>query len=311
MGRPFILYGLADLVNPSFESGDTPIGWDLSTSINGMQSIDTSVVQSAGDGLPSLRSLKQNVTGGDAGNIAIAQQRVAITKLPGFVKEGVVEVAAVASLKVARGVGGRNAQVRLLPYDSSGSATPGSGVLLAPPEERRFECGGPDWVLRVASQMLHADTAYIDVQLVYDVALGDYDADAFAWWDRVMLGVPIDMHKGFRSFDLDPDAGYDVNEGKGVAEIVKMSPARTRIDVEVVNLLEGLQDDATQFEQFSRWLGRPDAGFLALWGDRDQLTNARRHFQLLYQDPSFSVQYPPGLARRNYSFRFIAPSECP
>ena len=156
MGKPLILYHLVDLVNPSFEDAALT-GWDLSASVSGVNAVDATVAQSAGDGIPSLQSLRQNVAGSGSGNKAIARQRIAITKLPGFVKEGIVEVAAVASLKVARGVAGRNAILRVLPYDSSGSATPGSGALLAPPEEHRFECGGPDWTLRVASQVEAGD----------------------------------------------------------------------------------------------------------------------------------------------------------
>ncbi len=311
MGHPLILYGLVDLVNPSFETVGAIDGWDVVASVSGVNSVSTTVYQSAGDGIPSLQSLRQNVAGSAVGNKAICRQRVAIASLPAYVKEGVVEVAAVASLKVARGIAARNAVLRLVQYDSSGSAAPGSGVVLASPKERRFECGGPDWSLRVSAQIIHANAAYLDVELVYDIGLGGYDAAADAWWDRVFLGVLIDMHKGFRTFEIDVETGYEANVGNGVAEIVHMIQPSSRIDIDVVNLIEGVQDDAVQFEQFSRWLASPDAGFLALWGDRDQLTNARRHFQQVYQDPSFSLKYPPGLARRNYSFRFIAPAEVP
>jgi hypothetical protein len=311
MGFPMILYGLVDLVNASFEDAGTPTGWDTAASVDGINAIDAAVVQSAGDGLPSTQSLKQNVASGAAGAKAITRQRIAIGRLPGFVKEGIVEVGVVASLKVARGVAARNAVLSLAQYDATGTSAPGSGALLAPPQERRFECGGPDWSLRVAAHRIHASTAYIDVAMTYDIALGAYDATADAWWDRVMLGVLIDMHKGFRTFDIDVDAGYDANQGNGFAEIVRTSKPSSKIDVDISNLIEGVQSDATQFEQFARWLGSPEAGFLAIWGDRDQLTNARRHFQMAYQDPSYSIEYPPGLARRNYSFRFHAPSETP
>jgi len=173
--------------------------------------------------------------------------------------------------------------------------------------------------MRVTAQKIHASAAYLDVALVYDIATGAYDANAHAWWDRVLVGVLIDLHKGFRAFDIDVDAGYEANAGMGVAEIVKIAVPQSRIDIDFVNAFEDLGEGGTtdaarsslQLEQFSRWLAGPDASLLALWGDRNQLTNARRHFQMAYQDPSFSIEYPPGMARRNYSFRFIAPSEAP
>lgn len=312
MGYPIILYGLADLSNASFEDDAvTPTGWDTSASVNGVHTIDSAVYQTPGDGIASSRSLKQNTAGATAGNKAIARVRVAVSTLPAFVREGAVEVAAIVSLKAARSIGAQNALLRIKQYDNTGTTAPGSGALLAAPSERRFQCAGPEWLLRIAASRLHASAAYLDIELVYDIAIAGYDVNASVWWDRVFCGVLIDMHKGFRTFDMTIDSGYQPNEGNGVAEIVSITTPRTQIDVDVNNLLEDLQDDADAFEQFSRWLGRPEVGFLAIWGDRDKLTNAGRHFGFVYHDPSLKIEYPKGVTRRNYGFRFIAPSETP
>jgi len=307
MGNPLILYGLADLANPSFEDAGTPTGWDITASVAGINTVDAAVYQFPGDGIPSVKSLKQNVSGGTAGNKAVARQRIAIADLPSFVLEGVVEVAAIASLKVARTVGGQNAILRIRQYDATGTATPGTGALVAAPAERRFQCAGPEWFLRVTAQRIHASAAYVDLELVYDIALGAYDATADIWWDRAFLGVLVDMPKGFRSFDIDIDSGFNTNEGNGVAEIVRTAKARTSIDIEIRNLPE----NADHLAAFSRWLASEDVGFLALWADRDKLTNAERHFAMMYQDPSMSIEYPPGFPRRHYTLNLIAPSETP
>lgn len=311
MGKPMILYGLLALSNASFEDDadgtDPPTGWNDTASVNGVNETDDAQYHSAGEGLPSAQSVRQNVSSSTPGNKAVLRQRLAVSGLPGFVQaEQEVEVAFVAMGRAASPTAAANASVGLAQY-SGGTSTPGTGTPQTAPRQRSFKAGAEGtWLLHVVAATLHASTVWLDVSLEY--ALGTYGATDHFWWDRAMVGCLCDLERGLRRLDPMQETGVEINEGDGVVEAVRTRKPSTRLDLEVRNVLEGGKDwDA--WLHFLRWANGDAPGRLALWGDRDYHTNARRHYQLATVDKRVRVRYPVGVARRDYRFRLICPSE--
>jgi len=311
VNKPLILYGLLPIANNSLEvDGElaAPSSWDTSLSANGANEVTAGEAQSAGDGIPSLKSLRQSVSN-VASAKAIAAQRFAVADYPllDLVRDEGMELALAASLKPANQWAWEHADLRIRQYDATGTATVGTGALLTAPSDRRFDAAGPDWYLVVRAVELHADTAYIDVELRVDWA-STWIAASYAYWDRVLCGGLVDLQKGFRGGQShQQDSGFEVNHGDGVAEIVRLSGPQTQIDADFRNVEPETPMDL-QLKAFNRWVAHQQ-GFVALWGDRDYLTNRDRHFQRCYHDPKFKVDYPEGYVRRDYRFRFVAPSE--
>lgn len=309
MGFPLMLFGLAPIVNSSFEAdagGAAPSGWEIASSVNGVNSVSSTEFHSAGAGIPSARSLKQNVTAGTAGNKAVARQRFAPTDLLALLKLTGTELAAAAMFNPATQDAHTNATLTLEQY-SGGSATPGSGALVAPPFTRSFEAGAFPWILKVTAITIDPATVWVDLVLRYDLVAG-YAAGNDVWWDRVFLGGLLDLHKGFRKVDPVLMAGYSANEGDGSLEIVRTRRPRTELGLQLGNIADGCEDDL-QIKAFMRWMHGSAPGPLALWVDREQHTNVGRHFQLCYQDPKFKIDLPSGFLRANYDFDLVAPSE--
>lgn len=312
MGRPLILYGLAPLLNASFEDDadgvDPPTGWG-DASVNGQNAVSETYFQSAGSGIPSSKSVRQNVDDGTAGNKAILTQRTAIPNLlEVLVAEG-AEIAAVASIRPESQVGLENAFLRLRPYDSTGTSTVGSGSELTLLSSRRFLSAGPEWFLEVSAAKLPSGTSWVDLELQYDIARpGGYSATGSVWWDRVFLGGLVDLNRGFHgriTAELEP--GVNANEGDGVFELVRTRRPKTRLDVALENVLN-LSDDDAAMRAFVRWLGS-GVGKIAVWRSRDDLTNWGRHFQSCKLDRKLRIRNPEGLLRDDYNLRFLALSE--
>lgn len=310
MGKPLILYGLAPILNPSFEDDADlapPSSWE-DASVNGVNEVSATYFQSPGQGLPSARSCRQNVSSGAAGNKAILRQRLEISELLALLGEDDGELAAVASLRADNQTGLDNAILYVRQYDSSGSSSPGTGVLLTAPAERSALHAGTEWYLKLTAVKLHADTAWVDVELVYDIAVDGYDASGSAYWDRVMLGGLVDLDKGLTGrFRVQVESNVAANEGDGVIETVRTMRPRSRIDAELENILPFTDNDRA-LEAFERWIAG-GTGTLAIWRDRDELTNRGRHFELCILDKNLTIDIPAGLRRDNYQFRFWAPAE--
>lgn len=310
MGYPLILYGLAEIGNWSFEldvdGTDPPSSWtDLGTS--GIQEVDDAYFHSAGDGIPSAQSLKQNVLADVGGNKAVTAQRFAIADLLTIARENEIEIAAAACLRPESQVGLENAVIRLKQYDGT-SDTPGVGSLQTAPLERMFFAGGPVWYLAVAAAKIAAATTRVDLELVYDIARAGYDASGSIWWDRVFLGGLVDFPKRFRGgFSSRLDSGQRANEGDGETELVRVRGPRTQVDADMQNVLDS-SDLGRQLKAFNRWIGK-GLGFCALWRDRENSTNADEHYQRAHVDRRYRVIMPAGPTRRNYDFRFIASQE--
>lgn len=309
MGKPLILYGLTDLVNNSFEdTGAGLAGWSTAGSVNGVQS-SLANGHFIGDGIPSLRHLYQNTLSGTAGNKSKVSQRFTPKNLPLILDAG-LELAAVASFLAPKPLTLRNGTMTLTAWGNPGynAAVPGSGTQYSHVSERSFMSGGPRWLLRCFACVPSSSVLGFDVTFTYDPSIAGYDPDGGAFWDRVLVGTLLDMDKGFRSIAYTVDGGHAVNEGGGAVEVVSLRQPSTQVDIELSNVY----DDAElgeAFFQFTRWFASPYVGLLALWQDRDKLTNAERHFERLAHDPKLSIKYPEGWPRRNLSLRFIAATE--
>lgn len=313
--HPLIIYALQTLTNYSFETDadatDPPTGWDDSASSNGVNEVDDAEYHYVGDGLPSLQSVRQNVTGAGGGNKAVLRQRFALSNFPAFMqREGEVEIVAAGMMKAANQIALGNARVVLRQYDG-GTSTPGSGTERTSPQERWFHGANDEpWFLRVHAAKLHSTTDWLDLCLEYE--LGTYDANAHVWWDQAFLGVLLDLPKGFKTVKIGSSLNYNVNHGSGVIEIVKFAPSSSELEISLTNIFEDptIRDNLYgQIMNFERWLGSDQVGALAFWGDRNYFTNARRHFQEMFVKPKTEATYRPGIARRNLSYKLIAPNE--
>lgn len=313
MGFPLILYGLQTITNPSFEAdaaGASPTGW-IESGTNPDQEVSADFGHVVGaTTLDSLMSLRQNVANSTAGNYSLVRQRVQPTELAKALILNESEFAVSAMIRFGGPLAKRNASVTIEQF-SGGTSAVGSGTPLAAPSVRSFQTGcGPNWFMLLAAQRLSATVEYIDIGLRYEIDVSDdFDAGAHAYWDRIIAGGLIDFPKGFREFDLDGDAGYSVNQGDGVLEVVKLHVARSGIDVVIANVLEG-SDFGSELNAYFQSVGGGLPGRCALWGDRDRFTNSERHFQNLVVDPSQpSIEYPAGVTRRTFNLKFLAPSE--
>jgi hypothetical protein len=314
MGKPLVLYGQPNLLNHSFESDAdeaAPSDWDIASySNNGENKVDTAFFHSAGVGYPSTRSLRQNINGANVTYSAVATQRIQADDLLTILKARDLEFGAAAMVRYGKPVAEKNASIELLQYQGT-TLTIAEGTLKTPPSTRKFITGkGPEWLMYVVGQKLHADTNRIEIRLRYDIAVvGDYDADADVWWDRVFMGGLIDFSKGLADYDTTGMTGYVVNQGDGVAELVKVYTSSADISIAINNIVEDSDLD-NQIKGLQQLTGSDTPGKTALWVDRDKFTNGERHYQFLIADPKTpKIDYPKGFNRRNYKYKFLAYTE--
>lgn len=314
MGRPMLLYGLLPLVNGSFEDdAASPAGWTASGT-GAVHTIVSDPVQSAGDGIPSARALRQTVVDGTAGNKAVLTQRLDLAGWPAWLRTGAAgpdapELAAVAMLHGTDAPAQRMARLRLRQYgDPGATTTPGSGTEITTAHARRAEHGEDLWVMRLAATTVDSAAIFVDVELSFDPAGETYNGESAATWDRVFVGGLVDLARGFRKFDLSTDPGFEVNEGNGTVEFVKVRKPRTEITAELTSVAEGSAEDLA-LKRMVRWLAGSTPGPLVLWQDRNLHTNETRHFQRVVWADKIGPKYPPGVVRRNYALKLVAPSE--
>jgi hypothetical protein len=313
MGKPLLLFGQPNLLNHSFEADADeadPSSWTISGSSNGTNDVDTAEFHSAGIGFPSIKSLRQNVTGANITYVALAAQRVQCDDLLAILKARDLEIAVAVMVKYGQPQAQNSVHLELKQYDGSNLVV-GEGTEKTPPTTRSFMVGeGPEWFMLVTVQKLHADTDRIEVHLRYQlVDVADYHADADVWWDRVFLGGFIDFHKGFKEFSVKGVSGYGLNQGDGVAEIVKFARSSSLVQLSSINIVENsVLDNA--LKGFLQSMASDTPGRVALWADRDRFTNGERHFQFLVPDPKTpDISYPKGWTRRNYTVKLIAYTE--
>ncbi len=324
MGAPMILYGLAPVANSSFENGTT--GWDITTlRQNGESQISADQFQSAGDGIPSVQSLEQDVEDGTAGNKAVAAQRFRVnataTSDPTIenifqkARDGDQEFAVAVSLHPETGIALLNSDVRLRFYEEGGATmTVGSGVEVLESdgiESRKFTVAGPDWytvvrAIKIPNTVVNA-IGFVDIELRYDVDNAGFDGSS-VYWDRVFFGVLCDLSKGVVG-GLSPrqHLGMILNEGDGTAEIIKVHGPSCDVRAAMSNIMRGSPDDRSLLA-FGRWMANVP-GFFALWINRDHNTNNDLHFQRAIIERQWNPKYPAGVLRRNFTFRFFAPNE--
>lgn len=314
MGKPMLLHSLGMLSNASFEDdadGAAPSGWDTATySISGLQEVDDAYACSAGAGLPSLKSLRQNVVSDTVGFRACAAQRVQLDDLRTVATANDTEIAACALVRYEDPRAVENAHVDLLQYAGT-SMTVGEGSPVVSITERKFRVGlGPEWFMLVCAAKIEPTVNYFEIRLRYEIGdAANYDANAHAWFDRAAIGGLVDFDRSVSDLGMRSRSGFRYNLGDGVAEIVKIAHATNQITFDVPTVLEGTRLDY-DLRSFMQMLAGDSPGHCALWIDRDKYTNSERCFQRLVPDPRTPrIEYPDGVVRRNYELRFIAPSE--
>ena len=309
--KPMLIYGLASIVNPSFEDDSTPTGWDTSLSVNGDSSVTATEFHSPGSSNPSIQSLRLNVATASTSNKAIVRQRFQLTDLFSVLNRHEGFLVAASMVKFSNSLSKKSSSIRLYQY-SGGTATIGSGTPLASAMEQESYYGTDDWVLGVFKAQIHADVEWVEVSVEYALAdTADYGVTNYTYWDRVFLGGLIDFPpgKGVNKWNYSPVMGYKVNEGDGEYEIVKIRRARTKFEMRVEKVLAGTDIDR-DLKAFQEHLASGSPGSLAVWGNRSQHDHAGRHYSSVYVDPTTpSYQYPPGVERRDYKYKFIAPME--
>lgn len=313
MGKPLILYGLAPLLNSSFEDGDTggvPDNWTDVAPVNEDHAISTALFHSAGTGLPSIQSYRQNVDNDTVGNKTIIAQRVQIDDLITTVRDAGQEIAITVMLRASLVRVLNNVYVDMKQYDGSNLVI-AEGTIKTAPASRTFITGlGPDWFMRVTAETLHADTNRIEVHIRYELSdSADYGSSAYAYWDRVFIGGLVDFTKGVVDLTVRGTTGYDANVGDGVAEMVRLHKPSTLLQMNVNNVILDSSLDS-QLKSCMRMLSTDTPPEMALWIDRDRFTNSENHFQRWILDPRTPrISYPPGFSRRMYQLKGQAYTE--
>lgn len=316
MGAPLILYGLRPLANASFEDDATgPAGWTAAGAGAG-HLVVASPVHSAGDGIPSVLALQQGVSSATTGNRAVLTQRVSAAAIPSWMRVAsgaasplTPEIGATAMLNASDGGAARFASLRLRQY-SGGDATPASGAEITPAASRRAEYALPAaaWRMRFAAIALAPAADWIDVELSFDPAAGGWRSSSVAVWDRVFLGCVADLRRGFTKWDLETDGGVVLNQGNGVAELVKVCRPTTTITAELGAVFADSPDDAA-LKRMIRWSNGSDPGYMAVWLDRERHLNEDQHYQRVAWADKRSPSYQPGVLRRTYALTLVAPVE--
>ena len=312
MDKPIILYGLANLLNSSFEESTTspPANWSTIFSVNQLQSLSTVEFHSAGIGIPSIHSHQQNVNNDTAGNVSFLSQRVQVDDLINIVRTNDQEIAVAAMVKLVEPGSASNVSLIINQFTDT-TLTVGAGTSRTPPSERSFISGdGPEWLLYVTAQKLHADTNRLDIVLSYSIATSaDYSAGANVFWDRVFVGGLVDFTKGIAEFTVTGQGGFSANIGDGVAELVRLHKPSTDLSILINNIVENTSLDL-QLKSMMQMMGSDTPPEFAFWLNRHKHTNGERHYQRVILDSKTPrIQYPAGFIRRMYSLKGTAYSE--
>jgi hypothetical protein len=315
---PFILYGLRNLTNYSFEDDlpgtDPPTGWTGSGT-----NADRAVASEGHDtfGIPSTQSARLGVSVDGSGASAVLAQRLSASFAPEYMRsssaaETEPRFALCAMMRSDDDDAANASKLYVRQFDATGTSAVGSGVELAPAFEGFARYGAGAWQLAIATTALHPDAAWLDLELRFDrdVAGSVTPGVSYSYFDRVLAGFPVDLHKGFNRFRTPADYGYANNIGNGASEVVKIAEPKTEIDITLRNIFDRSADwHALQYWQ--RWLAGDDPGKLAIWQSRARHTNEDRHFERCVLDPSWKLDYPSGPIRRDYQFKLIAEAEAP
>ena len=319
VNQPLFLVGLFPLLNHSFEDDadgvDPPTNWTKVLIVGGGKAeVDDFDPHSAGTGIPSAKSVAMSVTVGFNDVIEI-KQRVAI---PNAIRDFAIATGVPISVITMTRMSNISESDFWFTYVSvyeGGTSTPGSGTLKGSSGQAiLYHPASPtlpttQWHLTesglVLNKATHSAIDWLDVRINADSSSTNQTMNV----DRVFAGFRIGpFARGYASIRSRPDTGFRYNEGDGGAiegvQVVKPSQV---IDVRRPNILTVDADYALwqDLERFHNEIGGP----IAFWRDVEQWTNDAEHVQRAYIDPSYRVTYPPGIERRNFGFRIVAPSE--
>lgn len=314
MGYPLLLYSLQDVLNPSFEDddiGDPPSDWTVTTDDMLVDVQDEPHIP-GNHALSDVRSCRFRMTSPTGTMSANITQRIAVTDLNDLLYLYGGTYGLVFMMKATSPVFITSNAIRVWAGAyQGGTTTIGSGTYKGlGPNLRGFVTGyGPQWFMYVTTFDPYEGVDYLDIQIGTIIANALYDASAYWYIDRVMLGGVIDFPKGVRTLKGDGDTGYELNQGDGVYEIVRTRNANSKLEIEITNVLE-CSDFDNQIRGYLASLAMSVPRRCAFWGDRDHHITAERHFEHLITDPKqMKYTYEPGVARRTYSMRFLAPKE--
>jgi hypothetical protein len=313
MGYPLLLYGLQDVQNYSFEDdvvGVSPSGWELD------ENYMTAEVQEEAHvtgfyGIGENKSARTRITTPQAYMYVRISQRIAISDLRDVINPYNGQVAVVVMVKFTDPLLEPSVAIDSSQY-SGGDGSVGSGAFkgLGLGYRGWITGCGPEWFMLVRVFELYDDAEYLDLRIGNSFSDTTYaDLTGYTYFDRVMVGGVIDFPKGVRELQGEGDAGYEINQGDGVFEIVRVRNASSTLSMTVANVLEGCDLDA-QLQSYFASCAMDGPRKCAFWGDRDRFTVGTRHFSHLIPDPTqMKYQYEPGVSRRTYELRFIAPRE--
>ena len=308
--RPVLLFNLFDIVNRYFTVVSPGVsGWDTTTlSVGGLHDDTTSVYQIPNPSV-TAKSVQQNVLN-VLDNTAVCVQRFDCVEMARVLSYHGGYFAAAAAVKHADANAEHNSRIHCKIF-SGGTSAIDSGTEIVPEFEERSLNGTDEWKLDLHKIKMDATAEWAEIRLVYlldDVAY--YDPDSFTYWARPFMGGIVDFQKkGFNSIKVIPDHGFNLNEGDGEVELVRIARPSSNLQVNVKNVLEGTDLDV-DLKCLQEALSLATPGVCALWGNRTMLTNATRHYENVILDPtSPAFDYPPGVTRRNYKFKFIVPME--
>ncbi len=310
--RPIVLFNLFDIQNRYFDDAGSGIPeWDIATlDTNGDNIQSVSANHNPNTIVESTQSLRQNVLASAVNNKAVAVQRFDCTDLAKVLSFHGAYLAVAAMVKHTDNNSALNSRVFCKMF-SGGTIVVDSGTELVPEIEERTIFGTEDWRLEVHKVKMDSAAVWAEIRLQYLLAdTANYDAASFTYWDRPFMGGIVDFqNRGFQGVGIDPNFGYNVNEGDGEVEMVRVSRPSSKLDITVSKVLEGSdldRDIKAMLDSHSLPTPTP----CAIWNNRTKFTNHERHFETAVLDPS-SPKYkvPPGVTMRNYKFKFDLPSE--
>lgn len=292
MANPLLLYNLAPIVNPSFESsadGVFPTGWNDGTS--GTAETDTAYYHKRGS-REGVKSFK--VQGG--GGLGFVNQNVAAWH-PGVGKK----IAWVGVANCDTAAPGNDFTLSIEEHNSGsvvGSPTAGSF------QASVVAAGAGTWNVFVLQRTL-VESAANGIRL--GISCSSSDASMF-WFDYFLMGQVIDFPTPEAAqIDLDPVWPSQINRGGGSYEHVSIADPFTEIKITFPWNLPGSAFETDVLGMLEHVYRTP--GPIALWLDRASGTNAGRHFGTCLLAEGWPERIRQGSPRYLSQLELVAPLE--
>jgi len=291
MGNPLILYNLAPIVNPSFETsadGVFPAGWTDATP--GLAETDDATAHERGSN-EGTKSLK--FVGTATGTDRIYQD---ITWAPDP-REAVTGALATLTF-MAKCDSDPNDTLKVKLHELNGSTELDTTSETFNPTQ--------SWAAYSMSRVLDEPTMD-GIRVEFNT--GDSYTGTNFWVDYLHLGVTVVFDEPqFRDFQVNPQFRSVLNLGGGAYEGVELADPYTDFQGTIQNIT--FTDGLTTHGYLQDFLGwaRQHKRF-AFWLDQDDHTNEGHHFSECVLVGGHQQKHPPGAARYSTTLRFVAPRE--